>query len=189
MMHKLHMFFRPGFQMSVEVILKFIVVVLILYIGYQLILKHTPLGGQSASKDDSFMNYTPAPALVPDNVPMPILEGPRTVMGSGPSAPSQAAPHDTIRVIAEPEGTDGYAEMNEGANAPERLRHPERMFRPAPPMDVVDSMTESGIGAAASEATANSLQTFAPEFAQNGGEFMNGIFANDTSEPSNFSAF
>jgi len=50
-------------------------------------------------------------------------------------------------------------------------------------------MTESGIGAAASQATANSMQTFAPEFAQNGGEFMNGIFANDTTEPTNFSAF
>ncbi len=183
------MFFRPGIQMSVEGILKFIVVVLILYIGYQLILKHTPLGADNEAKDDSFMNYTPAPALLRDNVPMPILEGPRTVMGSGPSAPSQAAPHNTIRITADPEATDGYAEMNEGANAPERLRHPERMFRPAPSMDVVDAMTDSGIGAAASEATANSLQTFAPEFAQNGGEFMNGIFANDTTEPTNFSAF
>ncbi len=190
MMHKFYMFFRPGFQMSVEVILKFIVVVLILYIGYQLILKHTPLGsGDSGSDKDQFANYTPAYADVPDNVPMPILEGPRTVMGSGPSPPSQAAPHNTIRIASEPEATDGYAEMNEGADAPERLRHPERMFRPAPPMDVVDAMTESGIGAAASQATANSMETFAPEFAQNGGEFMNGIFANDTSEPSNFSAF
>jgi hypothetical protein len=33
------------------------------------------------------------------------------------------------------------------------------------------------------------MQAFTPEFAQNGGEFMQGIFANDSSEPGAFSAF
>jgi len=33
------------------------------------------------------------------------------------------------------------------------------------------------------------MQVFAPEFAQNGGEFMSGIFANDSDVPTSFSDF
>lgn len=179
--------------MSLEAFLKFIVVVLILYLGYQLILKHTPLGKDNTnivSASDSFTNYqVPAAANVPDNVPMPIVEGPRTVLGSGPSAPSQAAPLHVAREIAPPGAQDPYDEPNEGANAPEKLRHPERMFRPAPQMDAVDAIEDSGIGGPATMATVNAMETFAPEFAQNGGIFMDGIAANDTSIPTNFSTF
>ncbi len=184
--------------MSLEAFLKFLVVVLILYLGYQLILKHTPLGKDDTvtmSSSDSFANYqvpaaaSPAMAHVPDNVPMPIVEGPRTVLGSGPSAPSQAAPLNTAREVGPPGAKDPYDEPNEGANAPEKLRHPERMFRPAPQMDAVDAIEDSGIGGPANMATANAMQTFAPEFAQNGGVFMDGIAANDTSIPTNFSTF
>ena len=35
----------------------------------------------------------------------------------------------------------------------------------------------------------NAMQAFTPEMAQNGGEFMQGIFANDSSESGGFSAF
>ncbi len=189
--------------MSLEVILKFLVVIFILYLGYQLVLKHTPFGKTMDNNNiktqiDAYSNYTPAntigaaPAManIPNNVPMPILEGPRDVLGGGPSAPSQAAPLKTVRVTqAQPDAQDPYAEGNEDANARENLRHPERMFRPAPPMDVVDTITDSGLGGAANQATANAMQTFMPEFAQNNGQFMDGIFANDTSEPTNFSMF
>ena len=172
--------------MSIETILKFIVVVLILYVGYQLILKHTPLGRKSAS--DSYADYSPATARVPDNIPMPAVAEPRVIVPGGPSAPSQAAPEEAV-VRPPPVAKDPYDEPNEGANAPENLRHPERMFRPAPPMDAVDAISDSGIGGPAYEATSNAMQVFAPEFAQNGGQFMDGIFANDTSEPTNFSMF
>ena len=179
--------------MSLEAFLKFLVVILILYLGYQLVLKHTPLGKDDSvtiTASDSFTNYNaPAVAHVPDNVPMPIVEGPRTVLGSGPSAPSQAAPLNTAREVGPPGAKDPYDEPNEGANAPEKLRHPERMFRPAPQMDAVDAIEDSGIGGPANMATANAMQTFAPEFAQNGGVFMDGIAANDTSIPTNFSSF
>jgi hypothetical protein len=180
--------------MSLEAFLKFLVVVLILYLGYQLILKHTPLGKEDtvlgSGSSDTFTNYSPpAMAHVPDNVPMPIVEGPRTVLGSGPSAPSQAAPLNVVREVGPPGAKDPYDEHNEGANAPEKLRHPERMFRPAPQMDAVEAIEDSGIGGPANMATANAMQTFAPEFAQNGGIFMDGIAANDTSIPTNFSSF
>ena len=198
MMQIIYLFFPPGFQMSLETILKFLVVIFILYLGYQLILKHSPYGksadSNTASSADNFSNYIPAsaPAManVPDNVPMPIVEAPRNVLGGGPSAPSQAAPINTVRVAqAQPDAQDPYAEGNEDANAREKLRHPERMFRPAPPMDVVDTITDSGIGGQANQATSNAMQTFMPEFAQNDGQFMDGIFANDTTEPTNFSMF
>lgn len=57
------------------------------------------------------------------------------------------------------------------------------MFRPAPQMDAVDQIQDSVIGGSPD------MQQFAPEFAQNGGEFMNGIFANDLDTPTNFSMF
>ncbi len=203
-MQIIYLFFPPGFQMSLETILKFLVVIFILYLGYQLILKHSPYGKSpnsntiTTASTDAFSNYTPAnthgggpgAADIPDNVPMPILEAPRNVLGGGPSPPSQAAPPNTVRVAqAQPDAQDPYAEGNEDANARENLRHPERMFRPAPPMDVVDTITDAGLGGPANQATSNAMQTFMPEFAQNNGQFMDGIFANDTSEPTNFSMF
>jgi hypothetical protein len=170
--------------MTLEALLKFLVVVLILYVGYQLILKHTTFG------KDTYVDYSaPAAALVPDNVPMPVVEGPRVIVSGGPSTPSQAAPLDEEYKQPPPMAKDPYDESNEGANAPERLRHPERMFRPAPAMDAVDAIEDAGIGGPANQATANAMEVFAPEFAQNGGQFMDGIFANDTSEPTNFSMF
>ncbi len=171
--------------MTLEVFLKFLVVVLILYVGYQLILKHTSFG------KDTYVDYAlaPAAAFVPDNVPMPAVEGPRVIVSGGPSTPSQAAPLKEEYKQPPPVAKDPYDETNEGANAPERLRHPERMFRPAPAMDAVDAITDAGIGGPANQATANAMEVFAPEFAQNGGQFMDGIFANDTSEPTNFSMF
>lgn len=182
--------------MSFEVVLKFTVVVLILYLGYQLVLKHTPLS-KLLGYNDTFVNYVPAtaptyepaPAFVPPNLPMPAVEEPRTIMGGGPNTPSQAPPLDSIRRSAPTEATDPYAEQNEDANAPERLRHPERMFRPAPQMDAIDAIQDSGIGGMAQQTTNNAMQVFAPEFAQNGGEFMSGIFANDHDVPTSFSDF
>jgi hypothetical protein len=63
------------------------------------------------------------------------------------------------------------------------------MFNPAPSNDTVDIAPASGIASASANQAANALQAFTPEFAQNGGEFMQGIFANDSSEPGAYSAF
>lgn len=173
--------------MLAESVLKIVIVLVILFLGYQLILKYT-------ANDDSYVNYTlasgsPAPANVPPNLPPVAMEGPRTIVPGGPSTPSQAAPLDTVRITAATGALDPYAEQQEDANAPEKLRHPERMFRPAPNMDEVNMVTESGIGGRATQVAADAAEVFAPEFAQNGGEFMGGVFANDTDLPSNFSDF
>ena len=76
-----------------------------------------------------------------------------------------------------------------GQSDPERLRHPERMFKPAPMNTSSDIAEASGIASASSSQAANALQAFAPEMAQNGGEFMQGIFANDAAESGGFASF
>jgi len=63
------------------------------------------------------------------------------------------------------------------------------MFRPAPDNNTVEIAEASGIASASANQAANALQAFAPEMAQNGGEFMNGIFANDAMETTGYSSF
>jgi hypothetical protein len=176
------MFFPIAIQMIAIAILKVAAVIVLLYLGYSLVLSNTPFGDKEAFE-------SPAPAHLPPTLPVEVLEPPRTIQPSGPSAPSQAAPLDSVRVTMSPQATDPYAEHNEGANAPENMRYPERMFRPAPANDAVDMIVDSGIGGMAQQQTANANQTFAPDFAQNGGEFMGSVFANDMDIPTNYSDF
>jgi hypothetical protein len=63
------------------------------------------------------------------------------------------------------------------------------MFEPAPANSSVDIGDASGVASASANQAGNALQAFTPEFAQNGGEFMQGIFANDIAEPGMYSAF
>ena len=72
---------------------------------------------------------------------------------------------------------------------PERLRHPERMFQPGPDNSTRGIAEASGIASASASQAGHAMQAFTPEFAQNGGEFMQGIMANDISEPGAYSAF
>jgi len=111
----------------------------------------------------------------------------RNIVQSGPSAPNQAADPSEMRMASPEVAHDPYEQSEDSAAHPERLRHPERMFQPAPSNQTHDIAVASGIASASHANTA--LNSFTPEFAQNGGEFMQGIFANDTSEPGGYSAF
>lgn len=137
---------------------------------------------------DGFTNLnTSTPAPVIDRPPR--LYPARTVAAAGPSAPSQEANPDEVRIAMPEVANDPYAPNEESAAHPERLRHPERMFKPAPSNTSVDIGEAAGIASMSSSQASNALQAFTPEMAQNGGEFMQGIFANDSSEPGGFSAF
>ena len=133
------------------------------------------------------MLNTSAPAPVveyqPRNYPA------RVVAASGPAPPNQAPPPEEVRVTSPEVANDPYMPSEESASHPERLRHPERMFKPAPANNTVDIAEASGIATASPSQAAHSIQAFAPEMAQNGGEFMQGIFANDSSESGGFSSF
>jgi hypothetical protein len=113
----------------------------------------------------------------------------RNVMPGGPSSPNQMAEQNEQRVMSPEVAHDPYAENEESAAIPERLRHPERMFQPGPDNSTRGIAEASGIASASASQAGNALQTFTPEFAQNGGEFMQGIMANDSAESGSFSAF
>lgn len=81
-----------------------------------------------------------------------------------------------------PEATDPMnRHVHMGAEFGSNLRHPEQMIerRPPPSMDYV---VPSGLGSEKSHEGGNRQVSFAPEMAQNGGEFMQGISAFDMSE-------
>ena len=113
----------------------------------------------------------------------------RVVSPGGPGAPNQKAP--TSEAVYMPEETpyDPQAQPYESATIPERLRHPERMFGPGLVNEDTDTAVAAGTASYATQKTMESYQTFGPEFAQNGGAFLeNGVVANDSSVDLSYSA-
>jgi len=94
--------------------------------------------------------------------------------------PLQATPPTTQ--YDPPEATDPMnRHVHMSSEFGSNLRHPEQMIerRPPPSMDYV---VPSGLGSEQSHGGGNRQVSFAPEMAQNGGEFMQGISAFDLSE-------
>ena len=112
---------------------------------------------------------------------------PRTTSPSGPQPPQQQS--NTTTVYGEPQAKDPYHETQENSDIPERMRNPENSFRPAPAQDHHNVAVESGIASGRVQSTSDNSQTFRQEFIEGGGEFMPGIFANDTFTDTSFSAF
>lgn len=119
----------------------------------------------------------------------PIVYPARQVAPGGSSTPNQMAPQDEVRMSSPEVANDPYAPNEESSSIPERLRYPERMFQPGPDNSTRGIAEASGVASASASQAGNALQTFTPEFAQNGGEFMQGIMANDSAESGSFSAF
>ena len=130
---------------------------------------------------------TSAPAPVLQH--QPVIYPARNVVPGGSSTPNQAPDYSEERMTSPEVANDPYAPNEESAAIPERLRHPERMFQPGPDNSTRGIAEASGIASASAGQAGNALQTFTPEFAQNGGEFMQGIMANDSSDPGMYSAF
>jgi hypothetical protein len=129
------------------------------------------------------------PALTEVEIRQAPIYPPRTVSPSGPNPPAQAAPGNEIVVYGGPEPKDPYAEPQESSAIPENLRYPERSFRP-PPLNTNTSIAvEAGIASNNMQVSSDNSQKFRPDFIQAGGEFMPGIFANDTFSDHNYSAF
>jgi hypothetical protein len=110
----------------------------------------------------------------------------------GPGAPNQMPPPrvTTTERLPGPTDKDPYDETYGSSNMKENLRHPERFFGPAPVPDNTTISTASGVAGSPGSTTPQSVQNFSPDFAQNGGEFVDGgIFANDAGENPNYSTF
>ena len=136
-------------------------------------------------KTESF--EVPAPASI--EIRKAPIYPERVIMPSGPNPPSQQAPQGEMVVYGEPTATDPYYESQESSDIPENMRYPERSFRPPPMNNNTSIATEAGIASNNIQVTSDNSQRFQPEFIQGGGEFMPGIFANDTMDDKSYSAF
>ena len=129
----------------------------------------------------------PAPASI--EIRQAPVYAPRDIASSGPNAPDTAAPSKETVIYGEPQATDPYREQQESSDIPENLRHPERAFRPPPANDMTSLAVQSGVASHTTQASNDNAQTFQTEIIQGGGEFMPGIFANDTYNDASFSSF
>jgi hypothetical protein len=112
----------------------------------------------------------------------------RIVAASGPSAPSQRSLEGPVR-IPEPVQNDPAADNYTPSNFEDDNRAPERSFGPARlPTDTSLSVMAGNASESVNPTKPNVYQ-FTPEQIHTGGEFMDGIVANDTMEPTNFSSF
>jgi hypothetical protein len=136
---------------------------------------------------DGFIDLKYAPAEVEEAPVEASLT--RIVSPGGPSSPNQRPSKDASATIAMDERPfDPQDDSYESAEIPERLRHPERMFGPGLDNTTTEDAVVAGTASYAEQATDQAYQTFGPEFAQNGGLFMNGIVANDVSVNQSYSS-
>jgi hypothetical protein len=167
----------------VQQILIAVALAAILYCGY--------LYFQSQRKyviEESFEGMgQPAPAPL---ITLPIPEPPRTVASSGPNSPSQAPPEDDEPVrLPGPTDSDPYEENYGSSIMKDNMRYPERLFGPAPKPNKTELAVSAGVASPEQQRVSQALQTFSPDFAQNGGEFIEGgIFASDVGDNPNYSA-
>lgn len=174
-------------------ILKILFTIVLLFLAYQLLLK---AAGQTLTAPsiyarppvvEELFKVKPAPVPVFEETPKPVPEE-RPIVPAGPNAPAQQAPSNERHIMAPEQPMDPYAEHQEDAYAGENLRHPERMFRPPPANDNTQIAVQAGLASQGSAAPSQTAQ-FAPEMAQNGGFFMDGVMANDTFEDSSIAMY
>jgi hypothetical protein len=124
---------------------------------------------------------TPA-AAPPIHFPEPTA--PRVIAPSGPNTPAAAPPLERSVEQARlpgPDDSDPYDEKYGSSEVKDNMRYPERMFHKVQSGQDTQIAEASGVASSEAQVTSNAMQTFSPDFAQNGGQFLEGgIFANDT---------
>jgi hypothetical protein len=129
---------------------------------------------------------TPAPTLAKETAPVMEARGP--VTPAGPNPPNTAPPPQrTQEILPEERANDPMDQVNSTVPIKDNLRHPERMFNAGGDRSGTHRAVEAGV-AGDTQGAPDPVGKFSPDFAQNGGEFMAGIFANDlTTGGSNYS--
>lgn len=121
----------------------------------------------------------PIPAPAPAVRQPPPAEEERTVAPGGPAAPNAAASGmQPTTITPEAAPMDPFDNANMEAPIRDSMRHPELSFGPGVDNRGIKKGAASGVmnkGALSSESP------FSPEFAQNGGQFMGDVTANDLS--------
>jgi len=117
---------------------------------------------------------------------VPVAPSPeRVVSPSGPSPPNAKS---MTADVARPENvrpSDVMDDVNSETPIRDNLRHPENSFGPGVENNGTRMSVESGV---ASNTVRGGVSNFSPEFAQNGGEFMEGISASDAFMTDNYSS-
>jgi hypothetical protein len=169
-----------------------LVILSVVLIGY-IVYKVGPLiisKYYSSGTIEQFQKSTPSPVV--SRGVFPPAEAHRVISPGGPNPPNAAAPKKTTEVknkVPDENANDPLAETNTEVPMKDNLRQPERMFSAPPPNKGTKQGIESGISGDTTNSATPSGK-FSPDFAQNGGEFMNGIFANDlTSSGNTYSDF
>ena len=134
--------------------------------------------------DVNSQSYEEAPVGSSPPLPGP----PRVVAPGGSSTPNQLAAPGPPVIINEERPFDPQGSVHESADLPEKLRHPERMFGPGLQNEDTQTAVAAGVASYASQETQKAYQTFGPEFAQNGGLFMDQVMANDTTLKNEYSS-
>jgi hypothetical protein len=180
--------------MNLVDILKILAAGILLFLLWQLLRNYINIPGISNKESETFIqrpNGLPIgggfPSIAPVQMDQLPVEEERSIVSSGPNPPDQQI--KVKRIMHEEQPNDPYAEPTEDAYAPENLRHPDGMFRPAPEMGGYDTVSQSGIASHVLNASNEAAQLFSPEFAQNGGSFMGDVMANDGMLNANYSTF
>lgn len=146
----------------------------VLFMIYWSVLTYYPEIFGFESVDAVVMVPLPAPYR-----PMPPPEAP---MPMHVPTPSETPIPDVV-------AADPLRAPNAPSEETQELRHPERLFEPAVKSKTTQVAVESGLASANANATSEALQAFSPEMAQNGGEFMEGVFPLDSTSGSSFATF
>lgn len=117
---------------------------------------------------------------------VPLAPSPeRTITPSGPSPPNALSRSSDIAPPENVRPSDMMDEVNSETPIRDNLRHPENSFGPGVENNGTRLSVESGV---ASNTVSGGVSNFSPEFAQNGGEFMEGISASDAFMTDNYSS-
>jgi hypothetical protein len=144
----------------------------VLYVAQLALRSYTNKTVSWESFQSSTKQAAPAPAAPSFHPP---VEPPRVVAPSGPNPPNSQAPPDR-KLPETAAANDPLAEVNSETPIKDNLRHPENSFGPG----VENNSTRLSVGGGlASNSVQGGVSNFSPEFAQNGGEFMEGISASD----------
>jgi hypothetical protein len=156
----------------IEGIAQALIIVVLIYILFNLLNSYYPWFYEPFK---TFSVPSPTPEISDSMAPPP-----RIVTPGGPSPPNQRAPKRNAPTVLPPERPSDPLDNIEGpVPIEDTVTHPENSFGPGTRNTGAHIGDASGV---ASRDTVNAMQTFSPEFAQNGGEFMNGISANSMAD-------
>lgn len=165
-------------------------ILVVVYIAYILLKGYRPGWLRTAGAEPFVQKAMGPPVVSPLNMPpqptpsvappvrQPPIEEEHTITPGGPGAPNARAEESPATLSPEVQPVDPFNDSNMEAPIKDSMRHPELSFGPG--------MDNSGIKKAAASGVMNkgalsSESPFSPEFAQNGGQFMGAVTANDLS--------